>query len=192
MLHLAEPTAADWFDRIEEHLDTILVDHTHLEKRAASTAMSMIFRYTGRRRLARVLGDIVAEEMEHFTRMLDLLEERQIPFERLHPAPYARELVAEVRSEEPHTLLDKLLVAALIEARSCERFRLLAERVDDAPLAEFYAELFESEARHYTVYVDLAHRYFEREEVVSRLDELARCEVRALRASGDAPRLHSW
>lgn len=192
MLHLAKPTDERWFDRVEPHLDTILVDHTHLEKRAASTALSMIFKYTGRDGLPAVLSDIVQEEMEHFSQMLEILEAHDIEFCKIEPAPYAKSLVSQIRSQEPARLLDTLLVAALIEARSSERFKILWERVDDPSLADYYGQLFESEARHYTVYTNLAHRYFDPDEVKQRLDELAEAEVQALEAGRDQPRLHSW
>ena len=193
MLHLAAPTDPGWFDRVSQHLDVILLDHAHLEKRAGSTALAMIFRYAhDHPRLGRVLAEIVQEEMDHYARMLDLLQERGIAYERLTPAAYAGELVAEVRREEPQALLDKLLVAALIEARSCERFQILAARVDDPALAAFYQELYVCEARHHTTYTDLARRIFDAEVVAPRLDERATREVEALRACGGAPRLHAW
>lgn len=192
MLNLAAPTDPHWFDRIEPDLDLILVDHTHLEKRAASTALSMIFRYTGRADLALTLSPIVREEMEHFEQMLGVLARRGIALTKLQPATYAAQLSQLVRKEEDAALLDKLLVAGLIEARSCERFRILAERLKDAELAAYYANLFESEARHYTVYTDLARRYFGQATTRERLQELAAAEVEALRASGEVARLHSW
>ncbi len=192
MLNLAEPTRTDWFDDIEEHLDLILIDHAHLEKRAASTALNMLFSYTGQAGVPRGLGGVVQEEMDHFTRMLDILEERDIELRQLEPAPYAKELVSAIRREEPDKFLDKLLVAGLIEARSCERFSILGERVDDAALSEFYEELFEAEADHYTLYTGIARNNYPDDEVSQRLDELAQLEVEALRAGTDIPRLHSW
>lgn len=192
MLNLAEPTRPGWYDFIEDHLDLILIDHAHLEKRAASTALSMVFRYTGREGVPRQLGEVVQEEMEHFTRMLDILEERDVELRRLEPAPYAKELVDAIRPQEPHKFLDKLLVAGLIEARSCERFSILGEHVDDDGLAAFYRELFEAEANHYTLYTGLARRHFPQQEVENRLDELAHIEVEALKAGCEIPRLHSW
>ncbi len=192
MLHLAESTRPDWFDSVEEHLDLILIDHTHLEKRAASTALGMIFRYTGRRGLPRRLASIVREEMEHFTRMLDILDDRDIELRRLDPAPYAAALVDHIRPQEPERFLDKLLVAGLIEARSCERFSILAEGVDDDELATFYRELFKAEADHYTLYTGIARDHFPNSEVTRRLDELAIHEVEALKLGRDLPRLHSY
>jgi tRNA-(ms[2]io[6]A)-hydroxylase len=192
MLNLAAPTDSEWFDRIEPELDTILVDHTHLEKRAASTALSMIFRYTGRETLPETLSPIVREEMEHFEQMLDVLKSRGVELRRLEPAPYAKKLVKHIRTHEPETLLDKLIVAGLIEARSCERFKILSENIDDAPLADYYGQLFESEARHYTTYTDLARLYFPQETVKTRLREMAQLELEALQASEGVARLHSW
>ena len=192
MLHLAEPTRPEWFESIEPHLDLILIDHAHLEKRAASTALSMIFHYTGLEGVPRRLSDVVQEEMEHFTRMLDLLDARGVELIRLDPAPYAKELVREIRNHEPERFLDRMLVAALIEARSCERFSVLAENLDDPRLKEFYYELFESEARHYTLYTGIARLHFPEEVVKVRLKELATLEVQALRKGQDLPRLHSY
>lgn len=192
MLNLAEPTRPGWYDDAEDHLDVILIDHAHLEKRAASTALSMLFRYTGRDGVPRQLSEVVQEEMEHFTRMLDILEERDIELRRLDPAPYASHLVDAIRADEPRKFLDKLLVAGLIEARSCERFSILGERVDDPELAEFYRELFEAEANHYTLYTGLARRHFPDDQVTQRLDELAAVEVEALKAGSGQARLHSW
>lgn len=192
MLHLAEPTRPGWFDSIVDHLSLILIDHAHLEKRAASTALSMIFHYTGIQGVARPLSEVVQEEMEHFSRMLDLLDARGVEMTRLDPAPYAKELVREIRSHEPERFLDRMLVAALIEARSCERFSVLSERLEDPTLRDFYRELFESEARHYTLYTGLARQHFPEEVIIARLNELALLEVQALRKGEGLPRLHSY
>jgi tRNA-(ms[2]io[6]A)-hydroxylase len=192
MLNLARPTDDGWFDRIRPHLDTILVDHCHLEKRAASNALNLIFRYTGRDGLARELSEVVKEEMDHFTLMLDILEAREIPFVRLAPSTYASRLSEAGTKQEPLAFLDKLLIAGLIEARSAERFKILSERLDEPELAEFYASLFATEARHHTLYTTLARRFFDHEKVRLRLLELAELESDALGAATDAPRLHSF
>lgn len=192
MLNLASSTAPDWFDRIAEHLDLILIDHAHLEKRAASTALSMVFRYTGRAGLPRKLSTVVQEEMDHFSRVLDILDARGVELQKLEPAPYASYLVKQIRKQEPEMFLDKLLVAALIEARSCERFSILAQRIDDPALAAFYAELFETEALHHTLYTGLAREYFPAAQVKERLQALSLLEVEALEASRGEPRLHCY
>lgn len=192
MLRLAEPTRSDWFADIAADLDTILVDHAHLEKRAASTALNMLFHYTGYSGVARLLSEVVQEEMEHFTRMLDLLEDRGVELVRQRPSPYAGMLVQEIARDEPKRFLDRLLVAALIEARSCERFSVLAANVGDLELATFYEELFESEARHYTLYTGLARDHFPEDEVEDRLQALSLIEVEALKAGRGMARLHSY
>lgn len=192
MLHLAAPTDDGWFDRIRDHIPTILLDHTHLEKRAGSTAMSMIFRYADKPSIARALSEVVIEEMTHFTRMVDVLEAREIDLVRLEPAPYAGHLAKHARKQDPDALMDKLLVASLIEARSCERFQILADRVEDEELATLYAELYKDEARHHTLYTSLARQIFDPDEVNERLDELAALEVEALEQSAGLPRLHSF
>lgn len=191
MLHLARHTTDDWYDRVCHDLDALLVDHAHLEKRAASTALAMVFRYTSKLDLARELSRVVREEMEHFELMLDVLEARNISFGQLDPAPYAKHLVKQIRTHEPQTLLDKLLVAALIEARSCERFQILGRRLDDPDLQAMYADLAAQEARHHTLYTNLARKYFDAEEVRVRLDQLAAIEVEAVDASVGMARLHS-
>jgi len=134
----------------------------------------------------------VKEEMDHFTLMLDILEARDIPFVRLSPSTYASRLSEAGTKQEPLAFLDKLLIAGLIEARSAERFKILSERLDEPELAEFYASLFATEARHHTLYTTLARRFFDHEKVRLRLLELAELESEALGAATDAPRLHSF
>lgn len=191
MLHLANKTDDDWYDRVADDLDALLIDHCHLEKRAASTALAMVFRYTSRPRLARELSRVVREEMEHFELMLDVLDERGVTFDQLDPAPYAKVLVGHIRTQEPATLLDKLLVAALIEARSCERFQILGRRLPDERLRTLYHDLAVQEAHHHTLYTGLAREYFPAAEVAQRLDELAVAEADAVQASAGWARLHS-
>jgi len=192
MLSLAVPTDEGWFDRVVDHLDTILIDHCHLEKRAASNALNLIFRYTGRDTLPRALSEVVREEMDHFEMMLDVLDERGVEFIRLTPSAYASHLKDAIRRQEPGSFLDRLLMAGLIEARSCERFQVLSERLEDPNLAQLYADLVISEARHHTLYVNLARKFYDHDEVKSRLNELAAVEAEAIQLSTKEPRLHSF
>ena len=192
MLHLKTATDPGWFARIADDLDIILLDHTHLEKRAGSTAMSMIFRYADKPALARGLAEVVQEEMEHFVRMVDVLEERGVAMRRLHPSTYASSLAAHARKHDPDALLDKLLVASLIEARSCERFQILAQQLPDPKLATLYDDLYRDEARHHTLYAGLAREIFGDEVTHDRLDVLATAEVQALKEATGEPRLHSF
>lgn len=193
MLHLQSESAPRWLHQVDAGLDEILIDHAHCERKAASTAMSLMNAYTDDRQLCREMTRIVQEELEHFQMVLDLLDRRGIPFRRLPPSGYGRQLNQLVRRQEPDRAVDRLLVASLIEARSCERFDRLSQhvRARDAELADFYASLFESEARHHTTYVRLAERFASRAVVRQRLDELSCEEARILDAGSPLPRMHS-
>lgn len=193
MLHLKTESPERWLDQVDGALEEVLIDHAHCERKAASTAMNLINSYTEHRELCREMTRIVEEELEHFHMVLELLERRGIRFRRLRSGPYGRQLNALVRSQEPARAVDRLLVASLIEARSCERFNLLASHVEasDPELAEFYASLFESEARHHTTYVRLAETFAERDEVKRRLDQLSAEESQIIGEGSPLPRMHS-
>lgn len=191
MLHLKSQTSPRWLQQVDESLPDILIDHAHCEKKAAGTALNLIFAYVEDRELCQEMTRIVNEELEHFQMVLDLLDRRGIRFRRLKPSSYGRQLNDLVRSGEPHRAVDRLLVAGLIEARSCERFQVLAEHVADAELAEFYRSLFESEARHHTTYTRLATHFASPQEVTTRLDQLAEQEAAILATGDPLPRMHS-
>ena len=191
MLSLKSSTAPWWLDTVEENLIDILLDHAHCEKKAAGTAMNLIFAYVDRVDLVRELSEIVNEELDHFRQVLDLLEARGVRFRRLTPSSYGRQLNDLVRKQEPGRAVDRLLVAALIEARSCERFALLKERLRDRELAEFYASLFESEARHHATYVRMAMQFDNPAAIQERLDELAAAEAEIIDRGDPLPRMHS-
>ena len=191
MLHLKSETDSRWFAQVDQDLHAVLIDHAHCEKKAAVTALNLMFAYVEDLELCREMTEIVNEELEHFHMVVGLLERRGVRLRRLTPSTYGRKLNDLVRKQEPHRAVDRLLVAGLIEARSCERFSKLAEHVDDQELAEFYRSLFESEARHHTTYTRLAKHFAPAEEVMQRLDELAVLEAEILAASDDPPRMHS-
>lgn len=191
MLSLKNSTSPQWIARVENHLEDLLLDHAHCEKKAAGTAMNLIFAYVDRVELVKPLSEIVREELEHFRLVIDLLEARGIRFRRLQPSSYGARLNEFVRKQEPGKAVDRLLVAALIEARSCERFALLKERLKDRELAAFYQSLFESEARHHASYVQMARSFARDEAIRDRLDELAAAEAAIIDAGDDLPRMHS-
>ena len=193
MLHLKSESTTQWLNQVDQHLDEILIDHAHCERKAATTAMNLMNSYTENRDLCREMTRIVEEELEHFEMVLCLLDEREIQFRRLAAGPYGRKLNALVGSKEPERAVDRLLVASLIEARSCERFSLLSEHVRerDPSLADFYAGLFESEARHHTTYVRLAEHFTSRQAVRSRLAQLSSEESLILSEGSELPRMHS-
>jgi tRNA 2-(methylsulfanyl)-N6-isopentenyladenosine37 hydroxylase len=191
MLSLASTSSTRWLAQVDSQLDEILIDHAHCEKKAAGTALNLIFAYVERTELCRELAEIVTEELEHFRMVLDLLERRGIRFRRLPPGGYGRKLNDLVRKLEPGKAVDRLLVAGLIEARSCERFDLLRQHTQEVELAAFYGSLFESEARHHSTYVRLAKLFVKGEIVDQRLVELATHEAEIIAAGDPLPRMHS-
>ena len=193
MLHLKSESTSQWLNQVDQHLDEILIDHAHCERKAATTAMNLINSYTENRDLCREMTQIVEEELEHFEMVLCLLDERGIKFRRLAAGPYGRKLNALVGNQEPERAVDRLLIASLIEARSCERFNLLSNHVRhrDPALADFYASLFESEARHHTTYVRMAEHFTSREDARVRLTQLSLEESMILAQGSELPRMHS-
>jgi len=191
MLSLQSASAGRWLAQVDGHLDELLIDHAHCEKKAAGVAMNLLFSYVDHTDLARAMTEIVNEELEHFRLVLDLLERREIPFRRLSPSSYGARLHELIRKPEPERAVDRLLVAGLIEARSCERFSLLADHVEDGELRDFYRGLFESEARHHSTYVRLAAGFAPEEVVRRRLGELAAAEAAIIERGDPLPRMHS-
>lgn len=191
MLHLQSPTDASWLAQVDANLEEVLIDHAHCEKKAAGTALNLIFHYVEDRELCQEMTEIVNEELEHFHMVLDLLSKRGIRFRRLKPSQYGSRLHALVRKSEPERAVDRLLVAGLIEARSCERFQALAEHVADPELATFYRSLFESEARHHATYTRLAKHFASESVVEARLAELYEAEAAIMAEREPLPRMHS-
>jgi tRNA-(ms[2]io[6]A)-hydroxylase len=176
VLHLMSKTSADWLPRVEAHLDEVLVDHAHCEKKAAGAAIKLLFSYPHHRFLQEPLAELARDELAHFQEILGVLERRGIRYETLKPSPYGMALHALVRRDEPDRLLDILLISALIEARSCERFQILAEGLVDPELADLYASLLASEARHHGIYVELAAGLVDRDQIDARLTVLSQAE----------------
>ncbi|MHC2067653.1 MiaE family protein [Bremerella sp. T1] len=191
MLHLKSETSQRWLDQVDKQTDLILIDHAHCEKKAAGTALNLMFAYVENDELCREMTSIVNEELEHFHMVRDLLKRRGIEFRRIKPSSYGNKLHDLIRNEEPRRAVDRLLVAGLIEARSCERFGKLRTHLPDEELRDFYDSLFESEARHHAVYVRLAKHYAPEKEVLKRLDELADAEAAIIAAGDEIARMHS-
>ncbi len=188
---LASATGSAWTECAIAGLDELLVDHAHCEKKAAGTALNLIFRYPRHAALLDPLSKLAREELVHFEQVLALLRERGIAFVPQKPAPYAGQLRAGARAHEPGRLVDALLCSALIEARSCERFELLAAAVPDTELREFYAGLHAAESRHQRVYVELAGAFAAPDELRARHRELAAREAAILAQTPLAARMHA-
>ena len=186
---LRAPTPEAWVATAIERWRELLVDHANCEKKAASTALALMFAYPEDHALAMALSRLAREELRHFEQVQKMMLVLGVDFERQQPGRYASGLRAVLRTSEPGRKLDLLLAGALIEARSSERFRLLSSRLQP-PLADFYAQLERSEARHFELYVNLA-RAAAPDRWRERLDSLAEREAEL--ATGPDPlfRFHS-
>ncbi len=191
MLNLESESSSDWLNRALSGMDEILLDHAHCEKKAASTALSLIFRYPEQNHMLQPLSELAREELCHFEIVIKLLDDREIPYTKQKPSPYAGQLMSCVRTSEPNRLIDTLLCCALIEARSCERMQLLADHLDDETLAQLYRSLLASEARHHGIYVGLASQIMDEAIVRERLKEIALREAEIIRDAPAMVRMHT-
>jgi tRNA-(ms[2]io[6]A)-hydroxylase len=182
MLGLKLPTDPRWANIAEKSIGEILIDHAFCEQKAASTCISLIVQYADRPELVQALSPIVAEEWGHFRKVLKEMDARGIKLDKKRRDDYVHGLLAFQRKGvgEERVLLEKLLTCALIEARSCERFRLLSLECSEPALRSFYHEFMVSEAGHYRLFMDLAERYLPREEVRTRWQEYLDYEAELL------------
>ncbi len=188
ILRAATPRA--WVDAALEDLPVLLVDHANCEKKAASTALALIFAYPEDRPLAVALSRLAREELKHFEQVERLMKKLDVPHVRMKPGRYASELRKLVRTHDPKRKLDLMIVHALIEARSCERFRLLSKRLP-AEVRELYEQLERSEARHFEIYLEFAQREFEAEEIAARLEIISAREAELATTPDPDLRFHS-
>jgi tRNA 2-(methylsulfanyl)-N6-isopentenyladenosine37 hydroxylase len=186
---LAAPTPPAWVDAAVARWPELLLDHASCEKKAASTALALMFTYPEDRPLAAMLSKLAREELRHFEQVQSVIQALGVPFERQSPGRYAAGLRARLRTADPGRKLDLLLCAALIEARSCERFRLLAPSLPGA-LGALYTQLERSEARHFERYVQFARLEAEG-EWRARLRALAACEAELATSPDTELRFHS-
>lgn len=156
-------TPAAWLDAAVANLDLLLIDHANCEKKAASTALNLLFRYVDKPELLAMLSQLAREELLHFEQVVEIMQRRGIAYRQITAGRYAGELRKHVRADEPGKLVDVLIIGAFIEARSCERFAALAPRLDDE-LGRYYRFLLRSEERHYADYLEMARLYAEARE----------------------------
>ncbi len=187
---LRAPTPRAWVEAACADLPTLLVDHANCEKKAASTALALIFAYPEDRPLAVSLSRLAREELKHFEQVERLMRRLDVPHQRMKPGRYAGELRKLVRTHEPKRKLDLMIVHALIEARSCERFRLLAAHLPEAA-RDLYQQLERSEARHFEMYLDFAHREYPADEIAARLEVIATREAELVTSLDTELRFHS-
>jgi tRNA-(ms[2]io[6]A)-hydroxylase len=186
------PTPDAWVKEACRRLPELLHDHANCELKAASTALGFIYRYPEKAMLARRMSRLAREELRHFEQVRKILSEMSVPFEHVSASRYAGKLRAAVRKKEPERLLDMLIVGALIEARSCERFAALVPHLPEE-IGKFYAGLLASEARHFEHYLGFAREECDVEDEVfeNRLAELKTIEAELISAPDPQFRFHS-
>ena len=188
----ATRTPVEWIQEARNRLPELLLDHANCELKAASTALGIIYRYPERSALVERMSRLAREELRHFEQVRKIMQTMSVPFERLTASRYAGQLREAVRKEEPWRLLDILIVGALIEARSCERFALLVPVLPD-DLGRFYAGLLASEARHFEHYMAFARKESDvsEQEFDQRLAELKQLEAQLISEPDTQFRFHS-
>ncbi len=186
---LLVPTPKAWLEVALQNLDLLLIDHAHCEKKAASTALALIYRHPEHLELIQQLSRLVREELRHFEQVLKILQQRNITYISMPPARYAQGLIKHCRTYEPARLVDTLIVGAFVEARSCERFGALAPLLDEQ-LGRFYSGLLASEARHYQHYIGFA-RKIAGEDISERVAEFSKIEEVLITSPDPLFRFHS-
>ncbi len=187
---LEVPTPHTWVEAAANQEDLLLVDHAHCERKAASSALSLIYRHAGRADICTRLSRIVREEMRHFEQVLVLINSRGHQFRPLSPSRYAKSLHTFARSLPGESNSDLFIVAAIIEARSCERFRCLLE-VLEPQVADLYARLSDSESRHFLSYLEMAEELADQHEISTRTMSLLKEESRLVTEEDSQFRFHS-
>lgn len=189
---LAVRTPSAWFEAAPRNRDALLVDHANCEKKAASTALGLMFTYADDAPLGLALSRLAREELRHYEQVVRLMRDLGVAYGRLSPSRYATGLRRALRPREPERKLDLMLCGALIEARSCERFEGLVPRLEPR-IAEFYRGLQAAEARHQGLYVDLARRYGAATglDADARLLQLAAVEAELVTTPDPQFRFHS-
>lgn len=192
MLGLKLPTDPRWVNIVEKNIEDILTDHAWCEQKAASTAISLIVNYPEYTDLVQEMTALVKEEISHFKMVHDKIVERGWTLGWDRKDLYVGQILEffPKGGSRKDNLIHRLLYAALIEARSCERFRLLSEELEDAELAEFYRKLMISEANHYTMFLGFARKYGNREEVDKKWDDLLQFEAQVMKDLGKHQSIH--
>jgi tRNA-(ms[2]io[6]A)-hydroxylase len=193
MSFLGAPTPPGWVEAAVDSLDVLLVDHANCEKKAAASALALMNRYGEREDLVQRMSRLAREELRHFEQVRKLMSQTGHRWRHVSASRYASGLKSAGATAEPERLVDSLLTGAFIEARSCERFALLAPRLEE-PLGSFYRGLLASEARHYQHYLQLAHRCrqgLSEDEIEARAAQLREVENELISAPDSIVRFHS-
>jgi len=189
-MRLKTPTSPAWTTAVLADLDAFLLDHAANERKASASALALVAHYPDRAELVRRCIDLAVEELEHFRAVHRWIEERGLVLAADTKSEYLRRLAAEFRDGREPYFLDRLLTGAIVEARGCERFGLLASALPEGPLRDFYRELARAEVRHHETYLSIARSYFDAAEAEARLGELLDAEARVLDALPLRPALY--
>lgn len=187
-LHCETPDG--WIKNALDNPALLLLDHANCEKKAASTAINLMFRYVGDFDMMHKMSRLAREELRHYEQVMQIMQKRGVPYDQITPGRYAGELRKLVRTHEPGRYIDTLIVGAIIEARSCERFAKLAPFLDDE-LQTFYLGLLKSESRHYEDYLKLAKRAAEGKDISGRVAEFLALERQLIEGDDVEFRFHS-
>lgn len=187
-LHCETPDA--WVKNALDNQALLLLDHANCEKKAASTAINLMFRYVGDFDMMNKMSRLAREELRHYEQVMAIMEARGVAYDQITPGRYAGELRKPVRTSEPGRYVDTLIVGAIIEARSCERFAKLAPHLDEE-LQKFYLSLLRSEARHYEDYLTLAKRAADGADISARVQEFLALEKTLIEGGDEEFRFHS-
>lgn len=192
MLGLKLPTDPRWVNIVEENISEILTDHAYCEQKAASYAISLIIKYPAIPELVNKMTALAQEELEHFQMVHNIIVERGFSLGEERRDPYVQDLMSFIKRGGSYemVLVDRLLIAAMIEARSCERFRVLSENITDKDLAKFYHDLMASEARHYTMFLKLAKKYGVGVDVDTRWNQFLKKEAEIMLSYGKKETVH--
>lgn len=182
-------TPQQWLQLALENQDILLIDHANCEKKAASTAMNLMYRYVDRSALLQKMSQLAREELLHFEQVVKIMQDRGVEYIHLEPSRYASSLRCHIRNSEPEKLIDTLIIGAFIEARSCERFAALAPGLEPV-LKKFYLSLLRSESRHFRDYLSLAEKYAE-QDISDRIDFFAQREAELISSADGQFRFHS-
>ena len=192
ILGLQLPTDPRWVDLASISIEAILTDHAYCEQKAATTCITLIQKYSDRVELVEELSPIVTEEWGHFRAVLAELKKRNLPLGKQRKDIYVNKLLGFQKKDgsPEQRFLDRLLIMALIEARSCERFKVFAENMEDEELSKFYTNLMVSEANHYTVFLKFAREYQDREIVDQKWNALVAFEAEMMKERGNSAKIH--
>ena len=178
MFDLRVSTSPRWVETVLSDMNSFLIDHASCERKASATAISFVVRYPNRKELVETMIEVAQDELEHFKLVTEKIHRRGLQLGSDQKDPYINGILKHSRTSSMGRLVDRLLIFGIVEGRGCERFKMLAEALPDPELAEFYHNLFKSEARHHAAFIRIAKKFAPEKELRERLDELLDAEAK--------------